>query len=45
MKMLLALMVFLSVFPAHAQVIDDAFGELFDDLTLQEALDESIAQS
>ncbi len=45
MKMLLALGLALSALITQAQVTDDAFGELFDNLTLQEALDESIAHS
>ena len=45
MKMLLALAVFLSALATQAQVTNDAFGELFGDLKLQDALDESIAQS
>lgn len=45
MKMLMALALFLSALAAQAQVTNDAFGEFFDDLTLAEALDESIAHS
>ncbi|MCA9273649.1 MAG: hypothetical protein KDA31_11465 [Phycisphaerales bacterium] len=45
MRFPIVLMVALCAVNCRAQITDDAFGDLFDDMSLQEALDESIAQS
>lgn len=45
MRTIIALGLLLSAVAAGAQVSNDAFGALFDDMTLEEAIDESIAQS